>query len=149
MFNEFVASTRIRAARNVSGYALPAGTDDEVGVRFPPQRKKLSARRGSSMNHACRIVCDHISIPAFVNPQPVLCVQRTEGHPGQRLLLRQLRNVVVAPGLIKVVALHDRVHVTTWFKPLIAAPTASPTPAPTCDRAKHISTIDRTNDNVK
>eukprot|EP00904_Undaria_pinnatifida_P010475 jgi/Undpi1/6558/HiC_scaffold_20.g09037.m1 len=29
MFNEFVASTRIRAARNVSGYALPAGTDDE------------------------------------------------------------------------------------------------------------------------
>lgn len=32
MFNEFVASTRIRAARNVSGYALPAGTDDEVRV---------------------------------------------------------------------------------------------------------------------
>ncbi|CAN0013181.1 unnamed protein product [Hapterophycus canaliculatus] len=30
MFNEFVVSTRIRAARNVSGYALPAGTDDEV-----------------------------------------------------------------------------------------------------------------------
>lgn len=29
MFNEFVVSTRIRAARNVSGYALPAGTDDE------------------------------------------------------------------------------------------------------------------------
>lgn len=29
MFNEFVASTRIRAARNVSGYALPAGTDDK------------------------------------------------------------------------------------------------------------------------
>ncbi|CAM9695522.1 unnamed protein product [Ectocarpus fasciculatus] len=29
MFNEFVASTRIRAARNVSGYALPAGTCDE------------------------------------------------------------------------------------------------------------------------
>ncbi|CAN0284556.1 unnamed protein product [Discosporangium mesarthrocarpum] len=28
MFNEFVVSTRIRAARNVSGYALPAGTDD-------------------------------------------------------------------------------------------------------------------------
>lgn len=28
LFNEFVASTRIRAARNVSGYALPAGTDD-------------------------------------------------------------------------------------------------------------------------
>ena len=32
MFNEFVASTRIRAARNVSGYALPAGTCDEVSL---------------------------------------------------------------------------------------------------------------------
>ena len=32
MFNEFVVSTRIRAARNVSGYALPAGTDDKVPV---------------------------------------------------------------------------------------------------------------------
>lgn len=35
MFNQFVVSTRIRAARNVSGFALPAGTDDEdrKGVR--------------------------------------------------------------------------------------------------------------------
>jgi len=29
LFNEYVASTRIRAARNISGFALPAGTNDE------------------------------------------------------------------------------------------------------------------------
>jgi creatine kinase len=29
MFNEFVVSTRIRAARNISGYSLPCGTTDE------------------------------------------------------------------------------------------------------------------------
>ncbi len=29
LFNEFVVSTRIRAARNISGYSLPAGTTDE------------------------------------------------------------------------------------------------------------------------
>jgi len=29
LFNKYVASTRIRAARNVSGYSLPAGTNDE------------------------------------------------------------------------------------------------------------------------
>lgn len=28
LFNKYVVSTRVRAARNVSGYALPAGTDD-------------------------------------------------------------------------------------------------------------------------
>lgn len=28
MFNEYVASTRIRAARNISGYSLPCGTND-------------------------------------------------------------------------------------------------------------------------
>jgi creatine kinase len=35
MFNEYVVSTRIRAARNISGFALPAGTDDadRKGVR--------------------------------------------------------------------------------------------------------------------
>lgn len=29
LFNEYVVSTRIRAARNISGYALPAGTTDK------------------------------------------------------------------------------------------------------------------------
>jgi len=29
LFNKYVASTRVRAARNVSGYSLPAGTNDE------------------------------------------------------------------------------------------------------------------------
>jgi len=29
LFNDYVVSTRIRAARNISGFSLPAGTDDE------------------------------------------------------------------------------------------------------------------------
>jgi protein-arginine kinase len=34
IFNKYVASTRIRAARNVSGFSLPAGTsvEDRAGV---------------------------------------------------------------------------------------------------------------------